>query len=269
MRPVRINEAVRAKVTSGCSFTRTKLGHRLGIVHQTSEPPLSPHPLSPAPPGSAPAALSGSGPAAAYGSGPEQAAGLGFHGDAEVAPGLVDLAVNVRHEPLPDWLREPIAGRARPTWPRYPDPGPARAALSPPGTAVTPAEVLLTAGAAEAFVLLARALRGVRRPVVVHPQFTEPEAALRAAGHRVRAGAARDRRTGWIRCSGPGRRRPGGDRQPDQPDLGAAPGAACWPRWPGRAGYSWSTRRSPTPCPASRSRWPAGPTCPGWWSCAA
>ncbi|WP_075735951.1 Rv2231c family pyridoxal phosphate-dependent protein CobC, partial [Streptomyces acidiscabies] len=44
--------------------------------------------------------------------------------------------------------------------------------------------VLLTAGAAEAFVLLARALK-VRQPVVVHPQFTEPEAALRDAGHSV------------------------------------------------------------------------------------
>ncbi|MCT7356515.1 Rv2231c family pyridoxal phosphate-dependent protein CobC, partial [Streptomyces sp. 15-116A] len=44
--------------------------------------------------------------------------------------------------------------------------------------------VLLTAGAAEAFVLLARALK-VSRPVVVHPQFTEPEAALRDAGHSV------------------------------------------------------------------------------------
>ncbi|GAB3859759.1 hypothetical protein GCM10029963_61540 [Micromonospora andamanensis] len=45
--------------------------------------------------------------------------------------------------------------------------------------------MLLTAGAAEGFVLLAQALRGLRRPVVVHPQFTEPEAALRAAGHTV------------------------------------------------------------------------------------
>jgi histidinol-phosphate aminotransferase len=45
--------------------------------------------------------------------------------------------------------------------------------------------VLLTAGAAQAFVLVAQALRDARRPVVVHPQFTEPEAALLAAGHRV------------------------------------------------------------------------------------
>jgi histidinol-phosphate aminotransferase len=44
--------------------------------------------------------------------------------------------------------------------------------------------VLLTAGAAQAFNLLAHALRPVRA-VVVHPQFTEPEAALRAAGHAV------------------------------------------------------------------------------------
>ena len=45
-------------------------------------------------------------------------------------------------------------------------------------------EVLVTAGAAEAFVLLARALTP-RRAVCVHPSFTEPEAALRAAGHQV------------------------------------------------------------------------------------
>jgi histidinol-phosphate aminotransferase len=44
--------------------------------------------------------------------------------------------------------------------------------------------VLPTAGAAQAFVLLARALRP-RRAMVVHPQFTEPEAALIQAGHRV------------------------------------------------------------------------------------
>jgi histidinol-phosphate aminotransferase len=45
-------------------------------------------------------------------------------------------------------------------------------------------EVLLTAGADQAFVALAQALHP-RRAAVVHPQFTEPEAALRAAGHPV------------------------------------------------------------------------------------
>ena len=41
-----------------------------------------------------------------------------------------------------------------------------------------------TAGAAEAFSLLAR-LRRWRMPVVVHPQFTEPHAALLREGHTV------------------------------------------------------------------------------------
>jgi histidinol-phosphate aminotransferase len=44
--------------------------------------------------------------------------------------------------------------------------------------------VLLTAGAAEAFVLIARACTPTHA-VVVHPQFTEPELALRNAGHAV------------------------------------------------------------------------------------
>ena len=43
--------------------------------------------------------------------------------------------------------------------------------------------MLPTSGGAEAFTLLARALQP-RHPLVVHPQFTEPEAALRAAGHQ-------------------------------------------------------------------------------------
>ncbi|MFC6022508.1 Rv2231c family pyridoxal phosphate-dependent protein CobC [Plantactinospora solaniradicis] len=108
---------------------------------------------------------------------------LGHHGDAEVAPGLLDLAVNVRRDPMPAWLREPIVA-ALDTLTAYPDPAPARAAIA--ARHRRPAdEVLLTAGAAEGFVLLAQALRDARRPVVVHPQFTEPEAALWAAGHRV------------------------------------------------------------------------------------
>jgi histidinol-phosphate aminotransferase len=110
---------------------------------------------------------------------------LSHHGDAEIAPGLVDLAVNVRRAPMPAWLADPIRA-ALDDLAEYPDPHAARAAVAARHRR-TPDEVLLTAGAAEAFVLLARALRGVaRRPVVVHPQFTEPEAALRHAGHDVR-----------------------------------------------------------------------------------
>ncbi|MFI7429825.1 Rv2231c family pyridoxal phosphate-dependent protein CobC [Micromonospora sp. NPDC049836] len=108
---------------------------------------------------------------------------LGHHGDAEATPGLVDLAVNVRRAPMPDWLADPLVA-ALGGLAAYPDPAPARAAVAARHRR-PPEEVLLTAGAAEGFVLIARALRDARRPVVVHPQFTEPEAALRAAGHAV------------------------------------------------------------------------------------
>ncbi|MEU0400726.1 Rv2231c family pyridoxal phosphate-dependent protein CobC [Streptomyces sp. NPDC006197] len=108
---------------------------------------------------------------------------LRHHGDAEVRDEkLIDLAVNVRTNTPPDWLRKRIAdsltGLAA-----YPDGRAARAAVAERHD-LPSNRVLLTAGAAEAFVLLARALP-VRRPVVVHPQFTEPEAALRDAGHEV------------------------------------------------------------------------------------
>jgi histidinol-phosphate aminotransferase len=108
---------------------------------------------------------------------------LGHHGDAEVGAGLVDLAVNVRHAPPPEWLSGPIAASLT-RLSAYPDDQVATAAVAARHRR-DPAEVLLTAGAAQAFVLLAQALRGARRPVVVHPQFTEPEAALRNAGHTV------------------------------------------------------------------------------------
>ncbi|MGR6967230.1 Rv2231c family pyridoxal phosphate-dependent protein CobC [Geodermatophilus sp. URMC 61] len=109
-------------------------------------------------------------------------ADLHHHGDADLAPGLVDLAVNVRAGTPPPWLRA-VLHEALDAAAAYPDARPARAAVAaahgrPAG------EVLLTAGAAEAFTLVARAVRP-RRAVVVHPSFTEPEAALRAAGHPV------------------------------------------------------------------------------------
>ncbi|MBP0462170.1 Rv2231c family pyridoxal phosphate-dependent protein CobC, partial [Streptomyces montanisoli] len=111
---------------------------------------------------------------------------LRHHGDAEVldlADDLVDLAVNVRGGTPPAWLRDRIAASLT-GLAAYPDGRRARAAVAA-RHGVPVERVLLTAGAAEAFVLLARALP-VRRPVVVHPQFTEPEAALRDAGHEVR-----------------------------------------------------------------------------------
>ncbi|WP_229673477.1 cobyrinate a,c-diamide synthase [Nakamurella endophytica] len=124
------------------------------------------------------------GPAGAHGRGSAGQAGvdLDHHGDRDVADGLVDLAVNVQlAEPDPwlaDLLRSAVAGLAR-----YPDTADATRALAA-RHGRDPAEVLPTSGGAEAFWLLARALRP-RHAVVVHPQFTEPEAALRAAGHAV------------------------------------------------------------------------------------
>lgn len=110
-------------------------------------------------------------------------ADLHHHGDAEVAPGLIDLAVNVRRQPMPSWLADPIAASLT-ELAAYPEASPATAAVAA-RHGREQAEVLLTAGAAQAFVLIAQALRDARRPVVVHPQFTEPEAALRNAGHVV------------------------------------------------------------------------------------
>jgi histidinol-phosphate aminotransferase len=105
---------------------------------------------------------------------------LAHHGDRDALPGLVDLAVNVRSGTPPEWLRTCIA-EVDPA--RYPDATEATNAVARRHGRV-PDEVLVTAGAAEAFTLIARAF-APRRAVVVHPQFTEPELALRAAGHRV------------------------------------------------------------------------------------
>ncbi|MFI1967555.1 Rv2231c family pyridoxal phosphate-dependent protein CobC [Streptomyces cinnamoneus] len=110
---------------------------------------------------------------------------LRHHGDAEVrgmGTELTDLAVNVRSGTPPEWLRERIAGSLD-SLAAYPDGRAARRAVAE-RHGLPEERVLLTSGAAEAFVLIARALPA-RRAVVVHPQFTEPEAALRDAGHAV------------------------------------------------------------------------------------
>ncbi|WP_300384494.1 Rv2231c family pyridoxal phosphate-dependent protein CobC [uncultured Nocardioides sp.] len=109
--------------------------------------------------------------------------GLLHHGDAEVrGSGLLDLAVNVHPHGPPDFLREALRAAVDDVR-AYPDPDPSERTLARlHGRAAE--EVLVTAGATEAFTLVAR-MRPWRRPVVVHPQFTEPHAALLQAGHRV------------------------------------------------------------------------------------
>ena len=106
---------------------------------------------------------------------------LHHHGDRDVAEGLVDLAVNVRVTAPPDWLSSIINSTTQ-HLAAYPNTDAATKAIAE-AHGVTVDQVLPTAGGAEAFTLLARSLRP-RRPLIIHPQFTEPEAALIAAGHQ-------------------------------------------------------------------------------------
>ncbi|MCU1625306.1 MAG: aminotransferase class [Pseudonocardia sp.] len=106
---------------------------------------------------------------------------LRHHGDVEVGGALLDFAVNVQGTAPPAWLRARLVA-ALDDLARYPSAAhDARARASVAARhGREPAEVLVLAGSAEGFALLP-ALRP-RRPVVVHPGFTEPEAALRDAG---------------------------------------------------------------------------------------
>ncbi|MGL4178187.1 MAG: cobyrinate a,c-diamide synthase [Dermatophilaceae bacterium] len=107
---------------------------------------------------------------------------LRHHGDQEAAEGLLDLAVNVYDGARPAWLDAALRDAVEASH-RYPDARPARAALAR-RHGWSEDEILPTSGAAEAFSLIAR-LRAWRRPVVIHPQFTEPHAAMEQAGHQV------------------------------------------------------------------------------------
>ncbi len=106
---------------------------------------------------------------------------LRHHGDAEVGDGLVDFAVNVFDGPRPGWLDEALRASLDDVG-SYPNPANAEAVIARRHGRSSD-DVLATAGAAEAFGLIAR-LRPWRLPVVVHPQFTEPDVALSVAGHR-------------------------------------------------------------------------------------
>jgi histidinol-phosphate aminotransferase len=113
--------------------------------------------------------------------GPTSQPDLLHHGDTEVEPGMLDFAVNVHDTRPPEFLRDALT-RAIDDLARYPDVQKATHAVAA-AHGVPDECVLLTSGAAEAFTLVAQQPWGT--PVVVHPQFTEPEAALLAAGHRV------------------------------------------------------------------------------------
>ena len=134
-------------------------------------------------------------PAAAVESGPTDP--LDHHGDAEVrgtGRTLVDLAVNVRVPVPPVWLTDRIAASTT-RLAAYPDVSQARSALAR-RHGVPEEMVLPTSGAAEAFTLIARAVPG-RHPLVIHPQFTEPEAALRRVG-RVPERLVLSAETGFV-----------------------------------------------------------------------
>jgi histidinol-phosphate aminotransferase len=108
--------------------------------------------------------------------------GLRFHGDAVARPGQLDFAVNVMPGSPPEWLRDALQdGLSRAA--AYPDEGPATAAVAA-RHGRSAEEVVLLNGSVEAFWLLAQVLRP-DLAVVVAPSFTEPEAALQAAGQRV------------------------------------------------------------------------------------
>jgi len=132
---------------------------------------------APAEPAAAPVRVSG-----AVARDPVPANPLQHHGDRETGPGLADFAVNVYPGPRPAWLESALLEGVRDSV-SYPDPAPAREAIAELYRRRTD-EVLITAGAAEAFELIAR-WKQWRHAVVVHPQFTEPHAALERAGHRV------------------------------------------------------------------------------------
>jgi len=114
------------------------------------------------------------------------------HGDRLVPEGALDFAVNV-HGPTPAHVRRAL-DRALDRAASYPDDRAARAAVAarhrrPVG------EALVTAGATDAFHLLARVVRA-RLACVAQPGFSEPEAAMRAVGVPV-AHAVRKAADGW------------------------------------------------------------------------
>ncbi|MCV7261232.1 Rv2231c family pyridoxal phosphate-dependent protein CobC [Mycobacterium shimoidei] len=107
-----------------------------------------------------------------------------YHGDQAAEPGMLDFAVNVRDTQPPAWLVERLAARL-PDLARYPDADDERAAVQAVAArhSRAEAEVVLLAGAAEGFALLANLQP--RLAAVIAPSFTEPQLTLAGAGVAV------------------------------------------------------------------------------------
>lgn len=117
----------------------------------------------------------------------EQADGRGprpgsrYHGDEDVAPGMLDFAVNVRHSRPPRWLTQRLTERLS-DLAAYPSAADVRAATSAVARrhGVPDEHVLLLAGGSEGFALLPALRPGLA--ALFAPSFTEPEAVFAAAG---------------------------------------------------------------------------------------
>jgi histidinol-phosphate aminotransferase len=107
------------------------------------------------------------------------------HGDRWARGARADHAVNVASGGPPDWLRALLRAELDRALSSYPDEGEATDAVAH-RHGRRQAEVVLLNGAAHGFALLAETLRPAR-PVVVHPQFTDPDRALAAAGRPAHA----------------------------------------------------------------------------------
>ena len=107
--------------------------------------------------------------------------GARYHGDQAAAPGMLDFAVNVRAAEPPSWLVDRLAARMTDLG-RYPSGADERRAMHAVAARHRRSvdDVALLAGAAEGFALLAN-LRP-QLAALIAPSFTEPEAALAAAG---------------------------------------------------------------------------------------
>jgi histidinol-phosphate aminotransferase len=106
-----------------------------------------------------------------------------LHADDYARGARYDFAVTVAAGPRPPWLEHAITRGVQELC-AYPDDRPTTTAIAEL-YGRDPAEVIVLNGAAEAFTLIARALRP-RLAAIVHPSFTEPERALRDAGVRFR-----------------------------------------------------------------------------------